>query len=718
MKSVIKKVLFVLIALIVILGYVSNVYATTSTLSQLQTQYPTGSQWNGTYYGMSPNSTSNYIIRIVATECAGFAALMYYNYYGFDPYYYAHYEYDLNKVKSGDIVRYQEDGQNVGHSVWVLSREGDICTIAECNYDGHNSVRWGVKRSISELSYYFKYIMASEYEIGAEDTYLPSLGIPEGVRVTTSDKTMSVTWSAVTNATSYQLKVYKAADWDAGRTTSPVLTSMIDARVTNVTSDLEEVEEYYAVIVAYRGNYPSRQGGKTSNLFDIGKPIKGISLTASKKQIEVGETLQLNVTYTPSDTDMNKKIDYSSSNNEFAGVSESGVVKGLEVGTVTITAKSINDKVSAYSIKVVPRATNTTNSNTTNNTTNTANNVTNNTVNNVTNNTANNVTNNTTTNTNTNTNTTPVNKPVGIECRTHVQDDGWHDYVKMGEKAGSEGRSKRMEAIQIRLNTGNYSGGIKYASHVQNIGWQGYVTNNQISGTEGRSLRVEAIKIELTGEIANHYDIYYRTHCQDYGWLGWAKNGYASGTAGRGLRLEALQLYLVEKGKSLPKSLQSNAEPYIALKIGYSTHVQDHGWLSTAYDGDMSGTQGESRRLEALKINLVNQEFDGDIEYQAHIENIGWGQGIKRNGQIAGTQGQSLRLEAITIKLTGTMAQKYDIYYRGHVQNFGWLDWAKNGGKSGSEGYAYRLEAIQVKLVPKGGAAPGKTTNCFKKYGQ
>ena len=191
MKSVMRKIILIMIILIMVLGYSSKVFAT-YTVSQLQTQYPTGTQWNGTYYGMSPDSTPNYIIRIVAIECAGFAALMYYNYYGFDPYYYAKYEYDINLVKSGDIVRYQEDGTHVGHSVWILSREGDMCTIAECNYDGHNTVRWGIKRSISELSYYFKYIMASEYEIGAENTYQPSLGMPEKVEVTVSGNTACI----------------------------------------------------------------------------------------------------------------------------------------------------------------------------------------------------------------------------------------------------------------------------------------------------------------------------------------------------------------------------------------------------------------------------------------------------------------------------------------------------------------------------------------------
>lgn len=308
--------------------------------------------------------------------------------------------------------------------------------------------------------------------------------------------------------------------------------------------------------------------------------------------------------------------------------------------------------------------------------------------------------------------------PYTVACRTHVQDDGWHSYVKMGEKAGTEGQAKRLEAFQLKINTGNYSGGVKYASHVQNIGWQDYVTNENTSGTEGKSLRVEAIKIELTGEIANHYDIYYRTHCENYGWLGWAKNGNAAGTAGQSLRLEAIQIMMVQKGGNLPQNLQSNEEAYKAQRVAYCVHAQDHGWLPTVYDGAMGGTQGESRRLEALKICLSNPEFDGGIEYQTHIENIGWTSQVSKNGEMAGTQGKSLRLEAITIKLTGTMSEKYDIYYRTHCQNFGWLGWAKNGEKSGSEGYSYRLEAIEIKLVPKGGAAPGSTENKFILNGQ
>lgn len=82
---------------------------------------------------------------------------------------------------------------------------------------------------------------------------------------------------------------------------------------------------------------------------------------------------------------------------------------------------------------------------------------------------------------------------------------------------------------------------------------------------------------------------------------------------------------------------------------------------------------------------------------------------------MSGTTGQSKRLEAIQIKLTGQVANEYDVYYRVHCQNFGWLGWAKNGESSGSEGYSRRLEATQICLVPKGQNAPESINNRFYK---
>ncbi len=306
-----------------------------------------------------------------------------------------------------------------------------------------------------------------------------------------------------------------------------------------------------------------------------------------------------------------------------------------------------------------------------------------------------------------------------VKYSTHVQDIGWMQYRGDGSTSGTTGQSKRLEGIKIELGspvTSKYSGSIQYKTHIQNIGWEsGWKSNGALSGTTGRSLRLEAIQIKLTGELANKYDIYYRVHAQNFGWLGWAKNGASAGTEGYAYRLEAIQIQLVAKGGSAPGSTSNT---FKKAQIKYNTHIQNVGWQGDIYNGSTSGTTGQSKRLEGIKIELgspVTSKYSGSIQYKTHIQNIGWESGWKSNGALSGTTGRSLRLEAIQIKLTGELANKYDIYYRVHAQNFGWLGWAKNGASAGTEGYSYRLEAIQIQLVAKGGSAPGSTSNTFKK---
>ena len=231
-----------------------------------------------------------------------------------------------------------------------------------------------------------------------------------------------------------------------------------------------------------------------------------------------------------------------------------------------------------------------------------------------------------------------------------------------------------------------------------------------MSGTSGQSKRLEAIRIKLSGEIANKYDVYYRVHCQDFGWLGWAKNGEASGSEGFSKRLEGIEICLVKKGGNAPGTT-NNA--FVRKSISYRTHVQDYGWQGYVYDGQQSGTSGQSKRLEGINVKL-SPSLDGNVVYRTHVQDYGW-QDWKSNDAMSGTSAQSKRLEAIQIKLTGQVANEYDVYYRVHCQNFGWLGWAKNGESSGSEGYSRRLEAIQICLVQKGQKAPGNTNNAFYK---
>ena len=208
--------------------------------------------------------------------------------------------------------------------------------------------------------------------------------------------------------------------------------------------------------------------------------------------------------------------------------------------------------------------------------------------------------------------------------------------------------------------------------------------------------------------------VYYRVHAQNFGWMGWAKNGENAGSAGYGYRLEGIQIKLVKKGSAAPGS---TANAYSEAKLSYSTHVQNIGWQNAVVDGATAGTTGQSKRLEAIKISLQNQDCSGGIQYRTHIQNIGWESAWKANGTASGTSGRSLRLEAIQIKLTGEMANKYDVYYRVHAQNFGWMGWAKNGESAGTAGYSYRLEGIQIKLVKKGGACLLYTSPLYRFFG-
>lgn len=300
-----------------------------------------------------------------------------------------------------------------------------------------------------------------------------------------------------------------------------------------------------------------------------------------------------------------------------------------------------------------------------------------------------------------------------VQYRTHIENIGWENkYTLDGGVSGTTGEAKRLESIQIKIaNDKNL--GVKYHTHVQDYGWQDWKNNDQKSGTEGQAKRLEAIQIELTGSDAAKYDIYYRVHAQNYGWLGWAKNGEKAGTAGLAYRLEAIQIELVDKnGGKAPESSGQAFHEYKSSNVKYRAHVQDIGNQNWVMNGQQAGTSGQSKRMEALWVELSDAGYSGDIQYRTHVQDYGWMDWVS-NGKMSGTTGQAKRLEAIQIRLTGEIANHCDIYYRVHSQNFGWLDWASNGGMAGTAGFGYRAEALQIMIVPKGHAAPGATGKAF-----
>lgn len=196
-----------------------------------------------------------------------------------------------------------------------------------------------------------------------------------------------------------------------------------------------------------------------------------------------------------------------------------------------------------------------------------------------------------------------------VKYQTHVQDIGWQTQVKDGEIAGTEGQSKRLEAIKIELkNLENIK--IKYQTHIEDIGWQNWKYNGELTGTESQSKRLEAIKIEL--EYSEEYSIMYRVHIQDIGWQEWKYDGEVAGTEGQSKRIEAIQIEL------------ENLEDYT---IEYKVHIQDIGWTNWYRDGEMAGTVGKGLRIEGIKIRIVSKykkhyigidvsHWQGDINYE------------------------------------------------------------------------------------------------------
>ncbi len=138
------------------------------------------------------------------------------------------------------------------------------------------------------------------------------------------------------------------------------------------------------------------------------------------------------------------------------------------------------------------------------------------------------------------------------------------------------------------------------------------------------------------------------------------------------------------------------------VHVYYKTHAERIGWTSEVSDGALSGTVGQSLRLECLTVRITG--MGGGVEYTSHVEKQGWQeawQGWRKDNEPVGTTNAGLRMEAVRIRLYGEVANYYDIEYRAHCQNIGWTPWVKNGEICGTTGQSLRMEGIEIRLVSK-----------------
>jgi uncharacterized protein YjdB len=142
--------------------------------------------------------------------------------------------------------------------------------------------------------------------------------------------------------------------------------------------------------------------------------------------------------------------------------------------------------------------------------------------------------------------------------------------------------------------------------------------------------------------------------------------------------------------------------------LRYQAHVAGLGWQTKALgvtspalmtSGQIVGTTGQSRAVEAINLSLEGNGLSGAIQNNTHVSMIGW-QGWNTSTQM-GTTGRGLGIEAIQLKLTGGISGEYDIEYRAHVASVGWQGWVKNGATAGTTGRSLSIEALQIRLVKR-----------------
>lgn len=154
------------------------------------------------------------------------------------------------------------------------------------------------------------------------------------------------------------------------------------------------------------------------------------------------------------------------------------------------------------------------------------------------------------------------------------------------------------------------------------------------------------------------------------------------------------------------KNPQDAGNPVNDSGFAYRAHVADYGWLAPVRDGQIAGTTGKGKQLEAIKITPPEGL---ELSVKFHIRNKGWrtwsgikkgassGEGSSANDPIIGTVGESLRAEALEVNVISNTTGK-NLKYRVHVANYGWTDWVNHEYTAGTVGISKAIEAVQFVL--------------------
>jgi uncharacterized protein YjdB len=283
-----------------------------------------------------------------------------------------------------------------------------------------------------------------------------------------------------------------------------------------------------------------------------------------------------------------------------------------------------------------------------------------------------------------------VEGALGLKVLVHIQGIGDRTFGSM-EYAGTRAQGRRVEGFQINIDPPIPGLKVEYMAHVESVGDTPWIGEGELAGFRGQAKRIEGFAVRLSGAEAAKYDVFYTAHIQNIGDTEVSSNGEYCGTRGKGLRVEGLKVWIARSA--------SATQPAVTVGLKVLAHIQGIG-DRTFSDREYAGTRAQGRRVEGFQIKIEPPVPGLNLQYMAHVEGVGDTAWISE-GELVGFRGKAKRIEGFAVRLTGSEADKYDVFYTAHIQNVGDTPAAANGQYCGTRGKGLRVEGVTVWVEAK-----------------
>ena len=264
-------------------------------------------------------------------------------------------------------------------------------------------------------------------------------------------------------------------------------------------------------------------------------------------------------------------------------------------------------------------------------------------------------------------------------------------------------------------STKTYSLSVKVS--IAGVGWKKASLNSagtKYSYTAASGKYIQAVCITPSSALKSALktagiSFYYRASSKYLGTLGWAKAAQIAGSTGQAC---AMKKFTLKIASAIPGSSENHyiSQPIVTYKV---KKVGNSSFQSSKSNGSTAGsTTSSSYNVGILAAKIATTSSpSGSLKYSVRATKADSSSSWKAwKSNYASSSSGVYGLRAVRMKLTGDMADYYDVYYRVYVRGYGWLGWACNGQKAGLGGLDGYISAIQIKLVVAGKSAPGSTS--------